>query len=272
MKETRYTIDSDALIAEAKIPLIVHSDVEKAFAEMAQEMVDIIQANNAKGEQTLLIVPVGPVGQYPYFIDLVNTGRISLKDVWFISMDEYLNDDGTYIADTHRLSFRRQMQELVYDKIDEALIMDPRQRITPDPADLGAVERAIAQVGKVDGCFGGVGINGHLAFNEPEDVSVEEFATRATRVQTISCETRTVNSIGALSGAICQMPSLCVTVGMHEILMAKKIRLVCFRDWHSAVVRRAALDEVTAAFPVSLLQEHPDASIAIPEAIAAPLW
>lgn len=44
---------------------------------------------NEKGEKTVFICPVGPVGQYPYFVDMVNEQNISLKNVWFINMSEY---------------------------------------------------------------------------------------------------------------------------------------------------------------------------------------
>ena len=52
-----------------------------------------------------------------------------------------------------------------------------------------------------------------------------------------------------------------MTVGMWEIAHARKIRLGGFRNWHRAVVRRAAYGPVTAEFPVTLLQNHPDAKI-----------
>ena len=50
---------------------------------MAVEMVDEIKKHNEKGEKTVFICPVGPVGQYPYFVDMVNEQNISLKNVWF---------------------------------------------------------------------------------------------------------------------------------------------------------------------------------------------
>ena len=77
----------------------------------------------------------------------------------------------------------------------------------------------------------------------------------------ISRETRTSNAIGDLGGAIEDMPPYCVTIGFHQIITAKKVRLGVFRDWHRAVVRRAAYGEVTTAFPATLLQRHPDALI-----------
>ena len=57
------------------------------------------------------------------------------------------------------------------------------------------------------------------------------------------------------------MPKRCVTIGMHEILGARKVRLGVFRDLHRAVVRRTAYGEITAGFPATLLQNHPDALI-----------
>ena len=111
-----------------------------------------------------------------------------------------------------------------------------------------------------DIAFGGIGINGHLAFNEAQDeLTPEQFAELPTRVLTISRETRTTNAIGDYNGAIDAMPRKCVTIGMKEILSARKIRLAVFRDWHRAVCRRAAYGEVTAAFPATLAQRHPDA-------------
>lgn len=57
------------------------------------------------------------------------------------------------------------------------------------------------------------------------------------------------------------MPRWCVTIGMNEIYHARKVRLGVFREWHRSVVRQAAYGEVTAHFPASLLQGHPDAVI-----------
>ena len=84
----------------------------------------------------------------------------------------------------------------------------------------------------------------------------------------ISRETRTANAIGDLNGAIDDMPNYCITIGMNEIYNARKIRLGCFRDWHRSVVRHAAYGEVSAHFPVTLLQEHPDVLLRITEFVA----
>ena len=57
------------------------------------------------------------------------------------------------------------------------------------------------------------------------------------------------------------MPYRAVTIGMAEILGARKVRLGVFREWHRGAVRRAVYGKVTAAFPATLLQNHPDAVI-----------
>ena len=257
-----FSLDARALGENAKIPLCKMADSGEVFYEMALEMVNAIRANNQAGRRTVFICPVGPVGQYPIFVRLVNRERISLKDCWFFNMDEYLNDDGTYIDRQSPLSFRGFMDRNVYGQIDGALLMGPEQRVFPDPADPEKGDKLLSELGGPDICFGGIGINGHLAFNEArEDMTAEQFAQLGTRVIELTPETRTANAIGDRGGAIDAMPKLAVTIGIKQILSAKKVRLGVFRDWHRAVVRQAAYGPVTAHFPASLLQNHPDAVI-----------
>lgn len=257
-----YQIDAEKLGANSKIPLLKLGDSSEVFYEIALEMVNTIKQNNISGKKTVFICPVGPVGQYPIFVRLVNRDRVSLKNCWFINMDEYLNDDETYISEDSKLSFHGFMNRTVYDKIDSELVMPPEQRIFPDPKQPEKIGELIEKLGGVDIAFGGIGINGHLAFNEADDeLTAEEFAALPTRVLNISRETRTANAIGDLNGAIDAMPKKCVTIGMKEILGARKIRLGVFRDWHRSVVRQAAYGEISAHFPVTLVQNHPDALI-----------
>ncbi len=257
-----YKITPQELGKNAKIPLCVLGESGEVFYELAIEMIHTIEENNKFGKPTVMICPVGPVGQYPIFTRLVNQKRLSLKICTFINMDEYLTDEEEYIDENSPLSFRGFMQRNVYSLIDPELLMPPEQRIFPDPHHTDTIRNLIERLGGVDLAVGGIGINGHIAFNEADPVmSVEEFAALHTRVLHISPETRTANCIGDLGGALEDMPNKCITIGMSEILCARKIRLGVFRDWHRAVVRRAAYGEVSAGFPVTLLQNHPDAAI-----------
>ena len=270
-KHEYYTYTKEELLNKgAKLPVIVMEDNAAVFQSMAEEMTEEIKKNNAAGKKTVFICPVGPVGQYPYFVEMVNKEKISLKNVWFINMDEYLDDDKKWVPETHPLSFRGFMNRTVYSQIDPELVMPEEQRVFPDPENVEYIPQLIEKLGGVDICFGGIGINGHVAFNEADaSLSNEEFLVQKTRVLDITKETRTANAIGDFNGALEDMPKYCVTIGIYEIAHARKIRLGCFRNWHRAVVRRTAYGEATSDFPVSLLTNHQDINLKITEFVAA---
>ncbi|MDL2232279.1 glucosamine-6-phosphate isomerase [Ruminococcaceae bacterium OttesenSCG-928-L11] len=269
MGHAYYDYTKEQLLDSPKIPLSVYEDGEAVFRLLAEEMAAEIRAHNKSGDTTVLICPVGPVGQYPHFVRLVNEESISLRNTWFINMDEYLDDNEQWIDASHKLSFRGFMNREVYGKITPALLPPEEQRVFPDPGNPGYIPELIRRLGGVDLVVGGVGINGHVAFNEPQpDLTAEQFRLLETRALSIAEETRATNCIGDLNGAIEDMPRRCVTVGFREIYEARRICLGCFRDWHRAVVRRACHGEVSTGFPVTLLQEHPNATIHVPEAVA----
>lgn len=255
-----YSYEKEKLI-EGKIPVKCLGQNGEVFSEIAHIMIERIEENNRKGEKTVFILPVGPVGQYPIFVRLVKERGVSLKNCWFFNMDEYLTDEKKYIDISSPLSFRGFMEKNVYSLIPDELNIPYNQRFFPDPDNPGFIGKKIEELGGVDICFGGIGINGHLAFNEAEDVSSLEFKGRDTRVLSISRETRCANAIGDLSGAIDAMPKWAVTIGMKEIYESRKVVLGVFREWHRAVLRRALFDTPSGLFPVTLLQEHSDALI-----------
>ena len=196
MNMNYYQISAEELGKNAKVPLLKLGDSGEVFYEIALEMVNEIEKNNAVGRRTVFICPVGPVGQYPIFVRLVNERRLSLKNCWFINMDEYLTDDGEWIDESSALSFHGFMNRTVYSRIDPELVMPENQRIFPDPHDPDHIAKVIDELGGVDIAFGGIGINGHLAFNESQDeLTPEEFAALHTRVLAISRETRTANAV-----------------------------------------------------------------------------
>ena len=264
-----YRYDAQQLLAAPKIPLICMKDNETVFRAIADEMIEIIQEKAAAGKTCVLICPVGPVGQYPFFVERVNAENISLKHCWFINMDEYLTDEKKWVPMDHPLSFRGFMERTVYSKIRPELNVPEDHRVFPDPENLDYIPNLIEKLGGVDCAFGGIGINGHLAFNEADpSLTCEEFKQLKTRVLPISPETRAANAIGDFGGRLEDMPVYCVTIGFNEIFNSRKIRLGIFRDWHRAVARRCGYGEMTAAFPVSMLAEHPDALIRMTEFVA----
>src|SRR5207247_10001210 len=129
---------------------------------------------------------------------LVHEDRLSLRDTVFINMDEYLDDDGHWLPPEHPLSFRGFMNRHFYELLAPGLAPPPANRVFPDPADPAAAGRLIAERGGVDVCFGGVGINGHIAFNEPpepgEECTLEEIAALPARVLDLARETRPLHA------------------------------------------------------------------------------
>src|SRR2546425_925318 len=251
----------------------VLGDMASLARDLAQVMFDELAAGEQAGRGTTLIVPVGPVDHWPVLAQMVNARKLSCRHAVFINMDEYLTDDDRWIPAGHPLSFRGYMRRMFYDLLDPALAPPPEHRVFPDPHEPAAIYWLIEQRGGVDACYGGIGINGHLAFNEPpepgEQITVEKFAALPTRSLSLSRETRTINSV-TVGGEVTVIPRRAITVGMKEILAARRLRFYCNRPWQSAVVRRALHGPLTPACPASLLRLHADASVTVADYVAKP--
>ena len=101
------------------------------------EVLETIQANNEKGEPTVMVIPYRLLGPYNRLVYLVNKYRVSLRNCIFINMDEYLTDDKEYIDENNPLSFRGGMKRIFYSQIDDELNALPENRLFPDPHNLG---------------------------------------------------------------------------------------------------------------------------------------
>jgi glucosamine-6-phosphate deaminase len=257
----------------APVKVRILGDMASVGRDLAEAMLRELLDARAAGRGATLIVPVGPVDQFPILAQRINDQQIDCRDVVIINMDEYLTDDDRYVPADHPLSFRGFMDRLFYDRLDPALAPPPEQRVFPDPRNPQRIAGLIASRGGVDACFGGIGINGHIAFNEPPEpgvtVSVEEFAALPTRVLSLTRETRTINSV-TVGGELAVIPRRAVTVGMKECLGARRLRLYCNRPWQSAVARRVLHGPITAACPASLMRLHPDAVLSVADYVAQP--
>jgi len=185
-------------------------------------------------------------------------------------MDEYLGDDNEWIPYDNPLSFRAYMDREFYNLLEPGLAPPMQHRIFPDPNNPEAIAVLIDSRGGVAACFGGIGINGHLAFNEPPEpnISLEKFAVSSTRIISLSRETRTINSV-TVGGEISIIPENAITIGMKEILGSRKLRFYCNRQWQSGVVRRALHGPLSPACPASFLRLHRDASVTVTDFVAA---
>ena len=251
----------------------VCGDMADVAKDMATAMFEELRRRIESRHPATLIIPVGPVDQFPILARLINEHALDCRNIVLIYMDEYLSDDDRWVALDHPLSFRGYMNQAFYDLLDPQLAPLPQNRVFPNPKNPQAIQELIDSRGGVDACFGGIGINGHIAFNEPpepgEEMDAEEFASLPTRVLSLSRETRTINSV-TLGGEISVIPHRAVTVGMKECLGAKQMRFYCNRPWQAAVVRRVLHGPITPACPASLLRTHPDAMITVADYVASP--
>jgi glucosamine-6-phosphate deaminase len=250
----------------------VRGDMADVADAMAGAMFHALRQAKEAGRAATLIVPVGPVDQFPLLARRINDAKLDCRDALLINMDEYLTDDDRWLPLDHPLSFRAFMDRKFYTLVDPALAPRPENRVFPDPRDLDEIPRRIRTRGGVDVCFGGIGINGHVAFNEPpepgEACSVEEFAARPTRVLNLARETRTINAV-TVGGDLAVVPRRCVTIGMTEILAARQLRFYCNRPWQRGVVRRVLHGPIVPACPASLLRLHADAELTVADYVAA---
>lgn len=266
------TVPRDAL-GSGPVPVKLFDDATALARTFADAILGEYRNAKQRGREiVVMIVPVPPVGQYDLLAARCNKERIGLGDLLLIGMDEYLGPDGDLIAENDPLSFRGHVQRRLWDVLDPALAPPPERRVFPHPQRLGQVPALIEQHGGVDVCFGGVGITGHLAFNEPpepgEAADEAAFAASQPRVVTLAPETRIINAITACGGAVARIPRNGVTVGMREILGARKLRLLLNRAWQRAILRELLFGPVTPACPASFIQRHPNGTVFITEDVA----
>ncbi len=258
------------------IKLAICETEEDLYWRMAIEVAETIKENNLRGDDTVMIVPYGPIGPFSRLIYLLNKYCISLKHCIFINMDEYLSDEKTYISKENPLSFRGGMERIFYGLLDDDLNILPENRHFPIPGEEYRVADIIKKAGKLDMAWGGVGINGHFAFNEPpepgEDVTPEDFLELPTRILKISRETKTINAYMNCGGDLDGIPEYCITVGMKEMFGADKVRMCMPREWNAGALRKVLHGGENASVPCSLFNRHPDALLyAAKVALASPV-
>ena len=253
-------MEPEEMVEKAKGRLIILDTLDELHEHFARAIADEIKGNNEKGQPTRLILPVGPTGQYPILAEIINRERISLKNCYFFYMDEYCDDSGKAIPPDHPLSFRGEMEHLFFSKIDPELNIPDEQLIFPSHENLHLLKKMIEDVGGIDTCYGGIGIHGHVAFNEPEP----NIRYTDPRLVYLNEYTITINAIRSeVGGDLVNFPRKAVTLGMNQICGARRVRLYCRNDipgidWANLVLRLAVFGTPGDDYPVTYLTEHPD--------------
>jgi glucosamine-6-phosphate deaminase len=241
---------------------------------MAQELVAEIKAHNSRGEAIRAIIPCGPSCWYEPFTSMVNEGNVSLTNLVVFHMDECLDWQGQELPRKHPYNFRASMEEHFYDPVRPELQVPEENRNWLHADNVAEIRKKIASV-SIDVTYGGWGQDGHVAYNQARrhpfsHVTVDDLRNSTVRVQENNIDTIVALAQRTFGSAYQFVPPMSVTLGMKECLSAKKVRL--FSDtgaWKQTALRVALFGPVAAEYPMTLLQEHPDALITATIATAA---
>ncbi|MDE0103462.1 MAG: hypothetical protein OXN89_13885 [Bryobacterales bacterium] len=252
------SLDRAQFIDRARPCLRVVADIDALHLHFAESIAAVVRRGAEVDRPLALILPWGPFGQYPVLGEILSQQDLSLEDSTLFFMDEYADSSGAAVPPSHPLSFRGAAMDWL-GSLDPRLRPLPGNVLFPDGANSGEIDRRMADIGGVDTCFGGVGIHGHIAFNEPEP-GVSESVTRRVALNEV---TRTINAIRAgVGGDLENFPHEAWTLGMKQCLSARRVRLYCRSDsgldWAKTVLRLAALGSPGDDYPVTWARQHPD--------------
>ncbi|GIO33765.1 MULTISPECIES: glucosamine-6-phosphate deaminase [Paenibacillus] len=189
-----------------------------------------------------------PIGIYQRLIEMNQKGLVSFAKASSYNLDEYVG-----LPEGHPESYRSFMNEKLFNHIDIKI----ENTHVPDgnAADLEAecqkYDAMLEANGPVDLQILGIGHNGHIGFNEPD-----ESLIGGTHVVKLQEKTRTANA--RFFPSLDDVPTQAITMGVGSILKAKQIMLLVRGEDKAEIVKRALTGPITSQCPASLLQCHPN--------------
>ena len=229
--------------------------IENTAAQAGRWAAEYVAAQiNAKAavssEPFVLGLPTGstPLGMYNGLIELYKEGKVSFANVVTFNMDEYVG-----LPEEHPESYHSFMWNNFFSHID--IKKENVNILNGNAADLAKecddYEKRIEAAGGIDLFIGGVGEDGHLAFNEP----FSSLSSR-TRVKTLTEDTIIVNS-RFFGGDVTKVPKLALTVGVGTVCSAKQVMVLALGHKKARAVQQCVEGAVSHAWTITALQMHP---------------
>jgi glucosamine-6-phosphate deaminase len=230
--------------------LLIHENQEKGSAWAARYIADAI---NRKAVETsapfVLGLPTGstPLGTYKELIRLNKEGYVSFANVITFNMDEYVG-----LPEDHPQSYHTFMWENFFSHIDinpanVNILNGNAEDLEKECEDY---EKRIESAGGIDLFLGGVGEDGHIAFNEP----FSSMSSR-TRIKTLTEDIIIVNS-RFLGGDVHQVPKLALIVGVATILSATEVIILAFGPKKARAVKEGVEGAYSHSWTITGLQTH----------------
>ena len=242
-----------------KIPVQIFENDKKASSYVAQVVASVIRERQAEGKNCVLGLATGssPKSLYAELVRIHRLEGLSFRNVITFNLDEYYPMEPDALQSYHRF-----MKVHLFDHID----IDPANVHIPDGTinkeDIreyaAAYEQKIADAGGIDLQILGIGLNGHIGFNEPGS---SRFSI--TRMVALDNTTRLSNVYEFPN--ISMVPRMAVTMGIRTILNARKIILMGWGIYKAPIIRKAVEGHVTEQVPASILQEHADCTFVLDE-------
>ena len=240
--------------------VIIESDYQ-ALSEWAANYVAqrINQFQPSSERPFVLGLPTGssPLGMYKALIELNREGKVSFRNVVTFNMDEYVA-----LPESHPESYHSFMFNNFFNHIDI-----PKENIhilngnaSDLEAECGNYEKQIASYGGIDLFVGGIGPDGHIAFNEPGS-----SLTSRTRVKTLTTDTIVANS-RFFDNDVDKVPKTALTVGVGTVMDAKEVLILCNGHNKARALQHAVEGGVTQMWTISALQMHRHGIIVCDEA------
>ena len=240
--------------------LIIEPDYQQLSKWAAEHVINRINSAQPTAEHPFVLgLPTGssPEGMYANLVEAYRQGRVSFRNVITFNMDEYVG-----IPEEHPESYHSFMRRNLFDHSD-----CPQQNIhilngNADDlqAECAAYEEAIKEAGGIDLFIGGIGPDGHIAFNEPGS----SLASR-TRIKSLTTDTIIANS-RFFDNDLTKVPRQALTVGVATVTDAREV-MILVNGHHKARALQAAVEgPVTQMWTVSAVQNHPHAIIVTDEA------
>lgn len=245
--------------------LIIEPNYEEVSRWAANYVASRINAANPTADKPFVLgCPTGgsPLGMYKNLIKLNKEGKVSFKNVVTFNMDEYCG-----IPQDHEQSYHTFMWTNFFNHID---ILPENVNIlngnAEDPiAECQRFEDKITSYGGIDLFMGGVGPDGHIAFNEPGSA-----LTSKTRMKTLTQDTIIANS-RFFNNDVNQVPKTALTVGVGTVMAAKSVMLIVNGYNKARALRHGVEGGISQMWTISALQMHPKAIIIADEDACAEL-
>lgn len=245
--------------------VIIRNTSKEASLWVAHHIAERIKEKAAKTDEPFVLglcTGSTPIETYAELARMVSAGELSFKNVISFNMDEYVG-----LPVEHPESYHSFMFRYLFDHIDE-----PKENIhildgnAPDlAAECEAYEKAIVAAGGFDLFFGGIGEDGHIAFNEP----FSSFASR-TRVVTLTEDTRVVNS-RFFNNDVNQVPKQALSVGVATVNSSQEVIILATGPKKARAIKDAIEGPCSHVCTVSSLQLHPDGVIVCDDPAAGEL-